>query len=521
MSLRPILNAAFGPFRLDFARKALYRGDTLVPLGARAMDVLCTLVETAGNLVTKDELMERVWPGIAVEENNIQVQIWSLRKALGTDEAGADYIVTVPGRGYRFAGKIATADVGKRAASRPFPSLPDRPSIAVLPFANIGGNVDQEYFADGIVEDVITALSRMRWLFVIARNSSFTYKGKATDIREVGRELGVRYVLEGSIRKSADRLRIVGQLIDAATGAHVWADNFDGPVADIFELQDQFVQRVVGSIARQLERAEIERARRKIENLDAYDYYLRGLAYAHAGNKPDNDKALELFEKAIALDPGFAAAYGMAAWCHTMRKERGIMVDPAHEAAETRRLAWRAIELGPDDAVALCFAGRAIAYMLCDIEAGAAFIERSLMLDPNFATAWSANGWLKTRLGQPEAAIEYLKTAMRLSPVDPLMYNMQAALAFAQLFLGRRREAAEASERILREQPEYWPAMRICAVTNALLGELDKARAAMARLRAAFPKLTVANLNEQSPLLRADYRALWANGMRAAGLPEA
>jgi TolB-like protein len=479
-------------------------------------------VGAVGKLVTKDELLERVWPGIAVEENNIQVQIWSLRKALGTDEVGQDYIVTVPGRGYRFAGKTTIADVAKPAEGQAFPSLPDRPSIAVLPFTNIGGSLDQEYFADGIVEDILTALSRMRWLFVIARNSSFTYKGKAIDIRQVGRELGVRYVLEGSIRRSADRLRITGQLIDAATGAHVWADNFDGPVTDVFELQDQFVQRVVGSIARQLERAEIERAGRKpIENLDAYDYYLRGMAYAHAASKPENDKALALFEKAIALDPNFASAYALAAWCHGTRKAQGMAADPDHEVAETRRLAWRAIELGPEDAVALCFAGRAIAYVLCDVEAGAAFIERSLMLDRNFATAWSANGWLKTRLGQPEAAIDYLKIAMRLSPVDPLMYNMLAALAFADLFLGRHREAAEKSERILREQPEYWPATRICAVSNGLLGELGKARAAMERLRTAYPQLRISNLNEQSPLVPADYRALWAEGMRAAGLPKA
>jgi TolB-like protein len=402
-----------------------------------------------------------------------------------------------------------------------FPPLPDRPSIAVLPFANMSGDPAQEYFADGVVEDVTAALGRMRWLFVIARNSSFVYKGRAIDVRQVGRELGVRYVLEGSIRRSADRLRIVGQLIDAVTGAHIWADQFDGLLTDVFELQDQITQRVVGSLARQLERAEIERARRKpVESLDAYDYYLRGMAHAHAATKPANDDALRWFEKAIEVDPGFSAAYGMAAWCRSMRKEHGMVLDPAHEAAETSRLAWRAIELGPDDAVGLCFAGRAIAYMLCDIESGNTFVDRSLQLDSNLAAAWGASGWLKTRLGQPETAIRHLNVAMRLSPIDPLMYNMRAALAFAALFLGQCREAADESERILRERPQFWPAMRVLAVSSGLLGRSDRARWAMERLRAAFPDMRLSNLNEQSPLLPADYRALWAQGMRAAGLPE-
>ena len=226
-------------------------------------------------------------------------------------------------------------------------SLPDKPSIAVLPFQNMSGDPEQEYFADGMVEDIITALSRIRWLFVIARNSSFTYKGRAVDVKQVGRELGVRYVLEGSVRKAANRVRITGQLIDASTGAHLWADRFDGALEDIFDLQDQVTASVVGAIAPQLEQAEIERAKRKpTESLDAYDYFLRGMASYYRRTREAINEALPLFYKAIELDPDFASAYGMAAWCYAWRKINGWMTDRVQEIAETARLARRAAELG-------------------------------------------------------------------------------------------------------------------------------------------------------------------------------
>ena len=251
---------------------------------------------------------------------------------------------TVARKGFRFVGEVSRRDRGSATArrfsgrandssseSREAPSalaLPDKPSITVLPFHNLSGDPEQEYFADGVVEDIITALSRMRWLFVIARNSSFTYKGRAVDVKEVGRELGVRYVLEGSVRKAGNKVRITGQLIDATTGAHLWAERFEGTLDDIFELQDQIAESVVGAIAPQLERAEIERAKRKpTESLDAYDYYLRGMAKLHSGTREAIEAALPLFYKAIELDPEFASAYGMAAWCHFWRKLNGWMTD--------------------------------------------------------------------------------------------------------------------------------------------------------------------------------------------------
>jgi TolB-like protein len=295
----------------------------------------------------KDELMARVWPGRVVEESNILVQVSALRKALDEGKNGPTYLVTVPGRGYRLIGLQLPPPSGNGEVDiRQGLAFPDRPSIAVLPFTNLSGDPEQDYFADGMVEEIITALSRLRWLFVIAHNSSFTYKGRPVDVRQVGRELGVRYVLEGSVRKAANRVRITGQLIDAATGAHLWADRFDGELEDIFDLQDQVTGKVVGAIAPELERAEIERAKRKAtKSLNAYDYYLRGMAHLHQGSREAIDQALPLFAKAIVLDAEFASAYAMAAFCHMWRKCNRWMADRSQEVDEGTRLARRAVEL--------------------------------------------------------------------------------------------------------------------------------------------------------------------------------
>src|SRR5262249_9781395 len=280
-------------------------------------------------------------------------------------------------------------------------------------------------FTDGVVEDIISALSRISWLFVIARNSSFTYKGRAVDVKQVGRELGVRYVLEGSMRKAANRVRITGQLIDATSGAHIWADRFEGALENIFELQDQMTESVVGAITPQLERAEIGRAKLKpTERLNAYDYYLRGMANLHRGGQQDIDGALPLFRKAIELDPDFASAYAMAAWCHFWRKVNGWMSDRVHEINEGIYLAQRAVELGRDDAVALTRGGHAIANLVGDLDCGIAIVDRALTLNPNLAAAWFLSGFLKVWRGEPDDAIDRFTRAMRLSPLDPEMYRM-------------------------------------------------------------------------------------------------
>jgi TolB-like protein len=339
-------HVSFGRFRLDLGRRELSRDGVPMHLGARVLDILCVLVSAKGDVVTKDELMARVWPGLVVEEGNIHVHISAIRKALDDGKSGQNYVMTVPGRGYRFIGlqPPLPADKGE-PDTRQGLSLPDRPSIAVLPFTNLSGDPEQEYFADGIVEDIITALSRMRWLFVIARNSSFTYKGRAVDVKRVGRELGVRYVLEGSVSRSASRVRITGQLIDTATGAHLWADRFDGGLEDIFDLQDEVTSSVVSAMAPKLEQAEIERSKRKpTESLDSYDYFLRGMASVYQWTSDDISKALKLFYQAMELDPNFATAHGMAAWCYLWRHANGWTTNRTQEITETTRLARRVAE---------------------------------------------------------------------------------------------------------------------------------------------------------------------------------
>jgi adenylate cyclase len=410
---------------------------------------------------------------------------------------------------------------GSPPAAKPALPLPDKPSIAVLPFQNMSGDAEQEYFADGVVEEIITALSRMRWLFVIARNSSFTYKGRAIDVKQIGRELGVRYVLEGSLRKSGNKVRIAGQLIDCATGAHLWADRFEGALEDIFDLQDQVTSSVVGAIAPKLEQAEIERSRRKpTESLDAYDYYLRGLAAFHQMKRESCIEALAMFKRAIALDPAFASAYGIAARCHSQLKSRHWMLDPQKETAEARRLAEKAAELGWDDAVALSTAGFALAYVVGEIEEGAALIDRALMLNPNFASAWYFSGWAKIYLGEPGEAIERIDRALRLSPHDPNHSNMQSAVAYAHFIAGRYSEALSHAEAAVRERSDHHSALRILAASAAMLGRQDQAEKIMARLRELDPTLKVSNFKDIMPLRRPEDMARVTEGLRKAGLPE-
>ena len=425
-----------------------------------------------------------------------------------------------PVRAYRVQPAPSSASGG--ATPRAALPLPEKPSIAVLPFTNMSGDPEQDYFADGVVEEIITALSRLRWLFVIARNSSFAYKGRAVDVKQVGRELGVRYVLEGSVRKAGNKVRITGQLIDASTGAHLWADRFDGTLEDLFDLQDQVTSSVVGAIQPKLEQAEIERAKRKpTESLDAYDYYLRGVAGLHSWSREGIDEALPYFLRAIELDPNFAAAYGQATRCYSMRKSSGWVVDAEPERAETARLAARAAAVGGGDAVALCTAGFSLGHVVGDVEGGDAMIERALALNPNLAVTWGFSAWAKVWLGEPALAIERAERAMRLSPQDPRLHSMQCATAYAHFLAGRDEEAVIWAEKSLRERPDYGTVpVRILAAGNALLGRQAEAEKAVARLLTLDPGLRVANLRELVPLRRAEHRARLAEGLRKAGLPE-
>ena len=397
--------------------------------------------------------------------------------------------------------------------------LPDRPSLAVLPFTNMSGDAEQDYFADGVVEDIITELARLPWLFVIARNSSFTYKGRAVDVKQVGRELGVRYVLEGSVRRAGSRVRITGQLIDAASGTHLWADRFDGELADVFDLQDRVTASVVGVIAPRLEQAEIERAKRKpTESLSAYDYHLRGIAAFHRFSRAGNAEALALFAKAVERDPDYAGAYAMAARCHMQRKGFGWVADPAAEIAETRRLARRAIDLGRHDAVALAHAGSALVVVAGELDEGAALLDQALALNRNLAWVWHFSGLAKTYLGDSQTAIEQTERAMRLSPQDPQTFAMEMVVAQAYFCLGNDAAASDWAESALHRRPDFFVAACVAAAAVSFAGRPEAAARAAERVRSLAPQLGAGELERYLPFRRPQDRARWAEGLRRAGM---
>jgi TolB-like protein len=508
---------------LDTDRRELRRHSDLVPIEPQVFDLLAYLIENRDRVVSKDDLLAAVWKGRIVSESAMTTRINAARTAVGDSGEQQRLIKTLLRKGFRFVAAVSEADqkADKSARSAPDgPSLSEKPSIAVLPFANMSADAEQEYFADGMVEEIITALSRIRWLFVIARNSSFAYKGRPTDVKQVGRELGVRYVLEGSVRKAANRVRITGQLIDASSGAHLWADRFEGTLEDVFDLQDRVTASVVGAIAPQLERLEIERAKRKpTDSLDAYDYFLRGMASVHQGTRDANVEALRLLNKAIELDANFASAYGIAAWCYAWRKWDGFVADPVAEAAEAARLARRATELDGDDAVALSAGGYALAFTAHELDDGDALIERALTLNPNLAMAWQSSGWVKIFRGEPTLAVKHLQHAMRLSPLDRLIYRAYGGLAYAHLFAGQYDEACGWAEKAFRMRPSYLPAVRAAAAAHAHAGRQRDAEQAMAYMRPLAPTLRVSNLTRLLPLRRAEDVQTLADGLRRAGLP--
>jgi TolB-like protein/class 3 adenylate cyclase len=409
--------------------------------------------------------------------------------------------------------------IGAATASHTPLSLPDKPSIAVMPFQNMSGDPEQEYFVDGLVEDIITALSRFRSLFVIARNSSFTYKGKAVDIKQVGRDLGVRYVLEGSVRKAGTRVRISGQLIQADTGAHIWADRYDGGLDDMFVLQDRVTLDVVGAIAPSLEKAEIERSKRKpTENHSAYDCYLRGLALGYLS--PDHlIDAQKWCYRAIELDSDYAAAHALAALLHSRRKGNGIALSAA-EVHEAVRLARRAVELDSDDAVVLSSAAWVLAFVAFDLISGVGLCNRALTLNPNFAQGWGMSGWIQTWVGSPTIAIDHFARSMRLSPMDSISHFRKAGCAHANMMAGNYAEARLLGKSAVEEKPVA-ANYRVAAACSALAGELDEARTFARLLLEVDPLRRVSNLREVlGPYQRKEDIGRYQEGLRLAGLPE-
>jgi adenylate cyclase len=425
--------------------------------------------------------------------------------------------ITRPVRVYRVRDASAAGYGPPKLATLP---LPDKPSIAALPFANLSGDPEQEYFTDGMVEEIITALARIRWLFVIARNSTFAYKGRAVDAKQIGRELGVRYLLEGSVRKSSNRVRITAQLIDATNGAHLWADRFDGSLEEVFELQDKVAISVAGVIEPTLRQAEIERARRKRpDSLDAYDLYLRALPHAFTAMPEDANKALALLVKAVELEPDFAAAHAIIAWCHEQQYLRGGLQEETRNAA--LRHARHAMATGSDDAVALATAGFVIAAAGRDYETALTAFDRSFVLSSSSALALGFSSIVRAWMGDDAIAVEHAQRALRLSPFDPLIYVPYLGLAYAHFAAGRFEEAATAACLASQSNPRFSVPYMLHAAALGMLDRREDARAAVQRLLDLQPGTTVATAILSARCVNPKHIDALENALRRTGLPQA
>jgi adenylate cyclase len=416
------------------------------------------------------------------------------------------------------AGHPAPAEAGNLPDpySQPLP-LPDKPSIAVLPFENMSGDPEQEYFADGMVEEIITALSRFKWLFVIARNSSFTFKGKAVDIKEVGRKLGVRYVLEGSVRKAAGKVRIAGQLIDAITGAHIWADRFERDLLDVFALQDEVTVAVVSAIQPKIIQTEIALStRRRPENLTAYDYYLRALQH-YLATPEELAEEIKLAHCALELDPLFRPAAVLAGVGHMQNVLFGYADDPQFDRREAVRLSRLALSLDDSDPDTLAAAAVISAFMVGDIESALEMADRAVALNPNSFGVWLARGWVYRNAGLPEEAVRSFERAIRASPVDPLLHRPLTGMGLALVELGRFDEAVVAARKALRQHPFFSPTYCCLASAFAHLGRDAEAREAAARVLELDPAFTI---SARVGRRRQAHAKLEIEGLRKAGLPE-
>lgn len=412
-----------------------------------------------------------------------------------------------------FANRLAALHVGV--------STVEGPSIAVLPFENLSGDPEQDYFADGIVEDITTALSRISWFFVVARHSSFTYKGRAVDVRQVGRELGVRYIVEGSVRKAGKRLRISGQLVDAASGNHIWADRFDGALEDVFDLQDSITSNVAGAIEPRVQQAEIRRAQAKsTESLSGYDLFLRALACLYEAKEGSITDALRLADQAIAADRQFSLAYGLKAICHVQRKAQGW---GSVRAAEVDGLeaAQLAVETGNDNPVALARGGLALAYLGGSHRQGLGYVERALELNPNNALAMRFAGYICWYMGEHERSLTFLEQALRFSPVDPSLAELYTAMGYPCFFTGRNEEAVAWADRALRERPNWAPAMWVKLAAMAHLGSTsDELGQIVERLQAGSTGSSRQSIMRRFPPVPPAMRTRFEQALRRAKLPD-
>jgi TolB-like protein/tetratricopeptide (TPR) repeat protein len=496
----------FGPFALDRQRQVLLRGSESVGIGHRGYVLLEALVDAKGETLAKATLMERVWPGTAVEEGNLTVQIAALRKALGSE--GETTIITVPRVGYRM---VMTSEEGPSADTGG-----GRPLIAVLPFANMSSDPDQTYFADGVVEDIITALSRFKQFAVIARNSSFVYKDKAVDVRVVAKELGVRYVLEGSVRRAGDRVRVAAQLIDAETGAHVWAEKFDGAIADIFDFQDTITERVVGHIEPQIRKVEIERTRRKRpENLDAYELFQRAWPIVLGTEVPRYSEAVDLLHRAIALDPGYAPAFALAGWAHEKRLTFGTVPDGVDDRTIALELSEQALVLDRDDPAVLVMAAWNIILLGHDHDRGLALARRALELNPNHLLVLNFASLAFVACGEIEGCAEANRRALRLSPGAPDAYWTLTNLSTLALFDGKYDEAIEWGLKAVAVNGGWEATWGMLAAAYAYSDRMDEARQAVERMIEIRPDITALIIDD---VHLPQHKEIIRIGLRKAGL---
>ena len=503
---------SFGPFILNPGTGTLRRNGQPVNVGYRAFLLLRALVQRPGEVFTKAELFEAGWPGSIVEETNLSVQIAALRKALGLAPGEQDWIVTIPRVGYRFQGE-ASALNDTRPSSRAEPG----PSIAVLPFSNLSADPDQEYFADGIVEDIIAGLSRLRWLAVVARNSSFAYKGKTTDIRIIAAELGTRYVLEGGVRRGGDRLRVTSRLIDGATGNQVWTEQYDGAVGDVFAVQDKIARGVVASIEPQLYAAESAFSlQRPPESIDAWGYAMRAMAQIWAWDEAKNAAACENLRHALELHPAYPRAHGLLALALMSGAHMGWLAAP--DVVPTARDAAReSLAADGDDP----WGHLALGYVhLLSRQAALAIDElgEALWLNPNFAMGHLLLGLAHGYGGAGDEGLKHLAISAQLSPRDPNQALGLSSAALCHFVEGRYADSIAGNRRAVYLRPRFTSAWRSLAAAAGLSGDLETASSALREARRLQPELSAQWADAHLPLVRSEDRERFITGLRQAGL---
>jgi adenylate cyclase len=505
----------FAGHTLDTERGRLQKGGQEVALRPKSLSLLNYMLANAGRVISKDELVSTIWPDIAVSDDSLTQCMKDIRKALGPDSEGL--IRTVMRRGY-------IIDESKLRSSNKLPvefteTINDKASIAVIPFDNLSDDPGQDYFATGVVEEITAALSRLRWLFVAAHGSSATYKEQSFDFARIARELGVRYILKGSVRKAGDRIRIGGQLIDGGTGVQLWADRYDGLLSDIFDLQDRVTESVVGAIQPSILSAEVERSRRKRpESLDAYDFMLRAFPLVWSLDRQDNESATAFLDSALAIEPTYALALSLKAWCLEQQAVYNWTDTPAELREEGLRLAKRAVSLHGDDPLVLAVLGAAHSFAR-DFDIAEAHLERARTLDPNSAWAWMRSGWLNVYRERTDAAFEQFARFNRLSPIDPMNYISHIGIGAAHFVNGDYEHATASTRKGLSQHPEAHWALRQLVSALALEGRIEEARHECGNLLKAYPGLTIGKVADALPFAPNTMTRI-IEGLRAAGLTD-